>query len=149
MDKLATIPRGLRSLTPHVLCANVDEAIAFYQTAFGATVTSSQSHPTFAATVFAQLKIGNSALTVSQGQSSPGSALSLHLYVAEHDVAWNAALDAGCATLTEPQDAYWGDRLGVVIDPFGIHWTIAQRVERVSAEERSRRAAAQFEALST
>lgn len=149
MDKIATVPRGLRSLTPHILCANVDEAIALYQAAFGASVVTTQPHPATNASVFAHLKIGNSAVTLSQGQSTRGSALSLHFYVEDFDASWAAAVDAGCAELSAPQTAYWGDRLGVLVDPQGVHWTIAQRIERVSAEERSRRAEEQFEAANT
>lgn len=146
MDKIATVPRGLRSLTPHILCASVDDAVALYQLAFGAIVVSTQAHPATDASVFAHLKIGNSALTLSQGQSTHGSALSLHFYVEDFDASWASAIDAGCAELSAPQTAYWGDRLGVLIDPFGVHWTIAQRIERVSVDERTRRAAEQFEA---
>lgn len=148
MDKIATVPRGLRSLTPHILCTNVDAAVALYADAFGATVVSSQPHPGGEATVFAHLKIGNSALTLSQGEASHGSALSLHFYVEDFAATWEAALAAGCAELSSPQDTYWGDRLGVLIDPFGVHWTVAQRIERVNPDERTRRAEEQFEAAS-
>lgn len=147
MDKLATIPRGLRSLTPHVLCSDVDAAVALYQSIFDARVATSQPHPNGEALVFAQLRIGNSALTLSRGQPSSGGALSLHFYVEDLEAPWGAAMAAGCAELMAPQDTYWGDRIGVLRDPFGVHWTIAQRIERVSPEERTRRAAEQIEAL--
>ena len=37
-------------------------------------------------------------------------------------------------------DAFWGDRYGQVIDPFGHRWSIATHVEDVSEEEIGRRA---------
>jgi uncharacterized glyoxalase superfamily protein PhnB len=35
----------------------------------------------------------------------------------------------------EPADTFWGDRYGVVVDPFGHHWSIATRVREVSVEQ--------------
>jgi len=33
------------------------------------------------------------------------------------------------------EDQFWGDRYGVVLDPFGHHWSLAQTVREVSMEE--------------
>ena len=32
-------------------------------------------------------------------------------------------------------DQFWGDRYGVVADPFGHHWSLGQPVREVSMEE--------------
>ena len=38
-------------------------------------------------------------------------------------------------------DQFYGDRLGVVQDPFGHVWSVASHIEDVSPEEMERRAA--------
>jgi hypothetical protein len=35
----------------------------------------------------------------------------------------------------QPEDQFWGDRLGQVTDPFGNVWQIATRVEDLTPEE--------------
>lgn len=40
-----------------------------------------------------------------------------------------------------PQDQFYGDRDGHVVDPFGHGWTIATHVEDVAPEELMRRMA--------
>ena len=41
-------------------------------------------------------------------------------------------------------DAFWGDRMGKVVDPFGQAWSIATHTEDLSDEEIDRRAAEWF-----
>jgi hypothetical protein len=41
-------------------------------------------------------------------------------------------------------DMFWGDRYGIVIDPFGHEWSIATHVKDVTPEEMSKAAAAMF-----
>jgi PhnB protein len=33
------------------------------------------------------------------------------------------------------EDQFWGDRYGVLRDPFGHHWSLGQPVREVSPEE--------------
>jgi uncharacterized glyoxalase superfamily protein PhnB len=54
-----------------------------------------------------------------------GTPVTLHLVVPDVDAAVDRAVQAG-ATLTMPvADQFWGDRYGVVRDPFGHKWSIA------------------------
>jgi PhnB protein len=41
-------------------------------------------------------------------------------------------------------DMFWGDRYGVLTDPFGHAWTIATHKEDVTPEEVAKRAQAAF-----
>ncbi len=41
----------------------------------------------------------------------------------------------------EPEDMFWGDRFGSVMDPFGHHWSIATHVEDLTTPRRSPSAA--------
>jgi PhnB protein len=66
-------------------------------------------------------------------------------YWPDVDAAWQRAVDAGAEVLFPLQDQFYGDRAGRLRDPFGQQWMLSQRVEDVSPEEMSRRAAATFE----
>src|SRR5690606_40106038 len=45
------------------------------------------------------------------------------------------ALDAGCEAVMPLEDMFWGDRYGVLSDPFGHRWSIATHVRDVSPAE--------------
>jgi PhnB protein len=42
------------------------------------------------------------------------------------------------------EDAFWGERHGQVVDPFGHRWGIAQRIDDVPEDEVQRRATELF-----
>ena len=61
------------------------------------------------------------------------------------DALWQRAVDAGAEVFHPLQDAFWGERHGQIVDPFGHRWGLAQRIEDVAPEEVARRAAALFD----
>ena len=75
-----------------------------------------------------------------------GATASLMIYVADVDSAFARALAAGATPERPPENQFWGDRMGTLVDPFGHRWTLATHVEDVSDEEMQRRAAAAFAA---
>ena len=65
--------------------------------------------------------------------------MSILLYVDDVDALTAQAVAAG-ATLVRPvQDQFYGDRSGVLTDPFGHMWSIATHKEDISPEEMNRR----------
>ncbi|MEV8468832.1 VOC family protein [Fluviibacterium sp. DFM31] len=138
--KVAPIPRGYRSITPHICVSDVDAAVGLYVNAFGATVVSTETALGSETTLFAQLKIGNALVTIGQGEGFGPGIVSLHHYVENLDRTWESALAAGFTVVREPEETYWGDRMGLMLDPIGVRWSIGQRVTRLTAEEREIRA---------
>jgi PhnB protein len=64
-----------------------------------------------------------------------GSPVTIHLYVEDVDAVVAKAVAAG-ATVTMPvDDAFWGDRYGKLVDPFGHHWSVATHVRDMSDDE--------------
>ena len=45
------------------------------------------------------------------------------------------AVDAGAKITMPVADMFWGDRYGVLDDPFGHHWSVATHIRDVSPEE--------------
>ena len=54
------------------------------------------------------------------------------------------AVAAGATTVMPPQDMFWGDRYGRLLDPFGHSWSIATHVRDPSPEELEAGAKAAF-----
>lgn len=66
----------------------------------------------------------------------------LHVYVDDVDAVFESALARSAASLREPEDQFYGDRVAGVLDTQGNQWWFATRVEDLSPEEMDRRAAA-------
>ncbi len=59
----------------------------------------------------------------------------MHLYVEDVDAAFKQALEAGAKVKMPLEDMFWGDRYGVLEDPFGHYWSMATHVRDVSPED--------------
>ena len=69
----------------------------------------------------------------------------LQLYVKDCD-AWVArAIEAGATSSMAVDDMFWGDRMGAVVDPFGVYWMIATRKHNFTEKELARSTAAFLE----
>jgi uncharacterized glyoxalase superfamily protein PhnB len=65
--------------------------------------------------------------------------VTIHLHVDDADALIRRAADAGGTVEMEPKDAFYGERSGVIRDPFGHRWLIGHHIEDVSPEEMQRR----------
>ena len=138
--KVAPVPRGFRSVTPHIIAKNVEDAVAMYRAAFDAKLVSSQTVPDTDLVIFALIKIGNTQLSIGQGQPFGVGSVSLHLYVEDAKSTWARAVEAGFDVTNPLKKRYWGDLTGLMADPLGVQWSIGQRVEKMTAKERRGRA---------
>lgn len=137
------IPEGMHTITPHLTCAGAAEAIDFYKKAFGATELGRMASPD-GRLMHAQIKIGDSFIMLVDeypewGGTGPktlkGSPVTLHMYVTDADAVFNTAVAAGATAKMPMADMFWGDRYGIVIDPFGHSWSIATHIKDMSPEE--------------
>lgn len=127
------IPDGFHSLTPHLIVPDGAQAIEFYKNAFGAQELTRLLTPDGKIVMHAQLRIGDSLLMLGgefpphnlSPKSRGGTSVFLHLYLADADAAFDRAVKAGCTLKIPLSDTFWGDRYGVVEDPFGHQWSIA------------------------
>jgi PhnB protein len=138
-----TLPEGLHQLSPHLVCAGAADAIDFYKAAFGAVERMRLPGPDGKLMHGTVVINGSSVMLVDEnldfGMRSPktlgGTSVTIHLIVPDAD-AWVArAVEAG-ATVTMPvADMSWGDRYGVVEDPFGHSWALATPQRIMSMDE--------------
>jgi PhnB protein len=86
----------------------------------------------------AQMRIGDSLFFVAdEDPGSPnsckspqilnGTSCAIYMYVADADAVFEQAVRAGAEGLFPVTDQHWGDREGLVRDPFGHLWALAMR----------------------
>jgi uncharacterized glyoxalase superfamily protein PhnB len=141
------IPAGHENLIPHLVCSPCAEAIDFYKKAFGAEEISRAPAPDGRRIMHAAIRIGKSMVFLVDdfpefcgGKSQTPTALkgtpvTLHQYVESCDAAIRRAKDAGATITMPPADMFWGDRYGVVTDPYGHKWSFATHIEDKTPEQ--------------
>ena len=145
-EQVKAVPPGFHTLTPHLVVRNAEQALEFYKNAFGAEVLH-VAHMPDGKVMHASLRIGDSMLMLNDelpdyGTLSPlstgGSAVTIHIYTENVDAAFNRALSAGAQVKMPLADQFWGDRYGVVADPFGHKWSLGAHIKDMSPEEMQR-----------
>jgi PhnB protein len=145
------IPDAYRRVTPCLIVQGGVKALAFYTQVFGATERMRFPGPD-GTIAHAEIQIGDSVVIIEdeapeQGTKAPppggvaGSPSSLFIYVEDVDTVIARAVELGATLQRAPQDQFYGDRDGHMVDPFGHGWTIATHVEDVAPEELMRRMA--------
>jgi len=138
-----TIPDGYHSLTPSFTFKDSKKALDFYQKAFGAKVLDSFPTLDGKGIMHAVMQIGNSIAMMgdempdhnNSAETMGGSPLSLYIYVPDADATFKQAIAAGATQLMPMIDQFWGDRAGVVKDPFGYQWMIATHKQDLTKEQ--------------
>lgn len=138
------VPEGQHTLSAHLTVKGAPQALEFYKKAFGATELHRMPGPG-GEIMHAAMRIGDSLFFLNDempqygGGPSPttlgNSPVTINLYVPDADQVWKQALAAGAKESMPIDDMFWGDRYGVVTDPFGHKWAIATRKEDLTPEE--------------
>ncbi len=114
---------------------NGDDAIKFYESAFGADVLSRIDAPD--GPVVAKLSIEGADFWLADespehGNYSPqtlgGSTVRIVLVVNNPDSVFERAVKAGAKMVWPVADQEYGWRVGRVVDPFGHHWEIGKPI---------------------
>jgi PhnB protein len=151
-ESKAKAPEGMHTITPHIVVADAAAAADWYTHALGAEERNRIEVPG-GRLMQVELWFGDSAVMLADefpelGVLSPltigGSATVLHLYTNDVDALWERAVDAGAEIRQPLQDAFWGERYGEIIDPFGHRWGLAQHLRDVPRQEIEEAVAAMF-----
>jgi len=137
------IPTGMTALTPFLTVKDVDQAVTFYEKAFGFTKKFAMPGPE-GKTVHAEMLHGGCTImlggeSLQCGTKAPASsepvACSLYLYVEDVDRFFQHATTNGAKVKQPCTDMFWGDRLCSLTDPFGHHWSFGTHVREVKPED--------------
>ncbi len=152
MAQVHPVRTGMHTLTPSLVCKDASHAIEFYKNAFGAVEVMRLPAPDGKRIWHAELRIGDSVLFVNDEMPNgptraptpdhPATA-SIQLYVDDVDGIFWRATNEGARTAMPVQEMFWGDRMGVVVDPFGHTWMISTHTRDLTEEE-VRRGAEEF-----
>lgn len=136
-------PFELHRVSPHLVCDDAAAAIDFYQRAFGAVEMMRLPAPN-GKIVHACVSICDSPVMLvdessEMGMLGPkalgGTPVTMHLTVDDADAFVARAAAAGAKVIMPVEDAFWGDRYGLIEDPCGHHWSVATHVRDMTPEE--------------
>jgi uncharacterized glyoxalase superfamily protein PhnB len=91
-----------------------------------------------------ELKIGDSPLFIcdefpeweaNSPETLKGNTGAFYLYVENSDESFDRAVRAGAKAIRAVEDTFWGDRVGVIADPYGHKWNFSTHVRDVTPEE--------------
>ncbi len=131
-------PPGAPAIISYLTSRSAEEAIDFYQRAFGFELKNSVPNPE-GKIMHAELAYKESWIMLSP-EGSFGSKMrtpentktpcpiSLYVYCEDVDALFRQAADAGAQVLAQPEDMFWGDRVCSLADPDGYQWSFATKV---------------------
>jgi PhnB protein len=128
------VPAGMSTVTTQLMFnGDCVQAIEFYKKAFNASLVGNIAYgPDGRSVIHAMIKIGDTNLMMADAMpgsfgAGPGGPVvaSLFMYVTDCDAVFNQAVSEGCTVIFPVMDAFWGDRMGNVKDPYGHNWGIA------------------------
>lgn len=135
-------PNEYAALSPYLRIDGARKAIDFYKNAFGAKCRMIMDADDKVRVMHADLIINGGELMLSDPFPEFGTAattppveaktttVSIHLQVNDADKWWARATGAGCVPVMPLADQFWGDRFGMVKDPFGHVWSIASAIKK-------------------
>ncbi|SIT11899.1 Uncharacterized conserved protein PhnB, glyoxalase superfamily [Thalassolituus maritimus] len=149
-NNVAPIPEGFTNLIPYLTCKDADKAIEFYQSAFNAELL--HRIPTADNRVMhASLRINGAILMLTDEvpewhnfgpQALGGSPVGIHMYCDDVGASFAQAVAAGCELVMPLENTFWGERFGMLRDPFGHKWSLSMCVAIVTEDDMIRGAQA-------
>ena len=115
------------------------EAIDFYTAAFGAREVHRMPSDD-GRIMHSHLAVNGGSLMLhdefpeyaGDQQSGEPEGVTLHLQLEDADSLWQQAIGAGATVVMPLEDQFWGDRYGVLKDPFGHRWSLGAPVQQQS-----------------
>lgn len=119
---------------PIVACRDLARTRHFYRSAFGAA--QRYAYPAAGDPEFVTLRIGATTIGLADGTAPPvagpapfpatGRPVDLCIYVTDLDAVLAAAASHGGELVAPAADMPWGERVGWVRDPEGVHVLVIQ-----------------------
>ncbi len=155
-EAVQPIPAGRSGVLPQLVVDPCADAIEFYKKAFNAEELERVPAPDGNRIMHAEVSIGGTVVYLCDDfpefnggksrtpQALGGTPVSLSQYVEDVDAAIQQAADAGAKVTMPAMDMFWGDRFGMIEDPFGHIWSLATHIADPTPEECAAGAAAAF-----
>lgn len=120
---------------------NASKAIDFYKEVFGAIENYRLEHD--GKIIHAEILVGNTTLMLVDEMPSMGGKSAetigdvptvLYAYVDDPIKIFNKAIKYGSKSIYPVKEQFYGDLMGVFIDPFGYKWSVAKHIKDVPVE---------------
>lgn len=127
-DAMTSKRPAMAGVIPTFMVEGAAEAAAFYQRAFAAKETGRYAYADGKRLMHCSMEINGGTIMFNDPMPEhgyplqPSSSYAMTLVVDDADLWWKRAVDAGCTVTMPLERAFWGDRYGRVLDPFGIAW---------------------------
>lgn len=140
------IPDGHEGPIAHLVCKGAADALEFYKKAFGAEEVHRMPGPD-GRLMHAAMTLDGRFIFLADDYPEycggkpmnpndlGGTPVTIHRYVADCDGAIERAAKAGATIVMPAADMFWGDRYGLVRDPFGHNWAFATHVQDLTHEQ--------------
>lgn len=134
----STYPEGYHAINPVLRIDDAAKALEFYEHAFGAEEDFRREAK--GRLLLVVIKLGDSRVMLFDKLNEPdhatggdprGNGIMLKLYVANVDDTFQQAITRGARAENGVKDQYFGERSGILTDPFGFTWQIAQFKEQL------------------
>ncbi|MET3528199.1 VOC family protein [Phenylobacterium koreense] len=133
--ELAAIDMPMKGVIPHLAVDGASAASEFYQKAFGAKEVFRLPADDGVRLLHCALLVNGGTLMICDvfpdmpehgAPFQPSSSYTMHLQVDDIDSWSQRALDAGAEVVMPVDLMFWGDRYGILRDPFGIQWSMGE-----------------------
>lgn len=131
------------AVTPHLFVRDTDRAVSFYLQAFGALELFRNTAPD-GTVLFVELALGQGRVLISEETPAlnalapptiGGSPVMLLVEVDDVDEVARRAVQAGAQVEMPAHEMFWGERYGVLVDPFGHRWAISTAREQLTPDD--------------
>ena len=139
------LPPGTSAVTPYVCVRRCSAAIDWYAAVFGAVEDGPRYTDPDGRVGHAEIRIGDARLMLSDAYPDHGAVapeegvatatFALQIYVPDADATVAAAERVGAAVQRPVAEAFYGERMGTLLDPFGVRWMVGTHVRDVGADE--------------
>ena len=135
-ENVKPIPEGYSSITPYYVSNDTEGLLNFLEKAFDAKTIAKMPMPDGKRIAHAVSRIGNSSLMLADASEQASITRSnTYVYVDDPDTVVENAAAAGATVVKPVSDMFWGDRWGLIEDPFGNRWQIAAHQKDVNRED--------------
>jgi PhnB protein len=137
----------IKEVFAYLCVSDAAAAVDFYGRAFGAKETFRLTEPG-GRVGHVEMEFGPMTIMLSDEYPELGirsasaigaTPVTIHLHVDDADAMIAQAVAAGATLERAPADEFYGERSGVVRDPFGHRWLLGHAIEDVSPDEMQRR----------
>jgi len=129
------------SVIAHIMIKGASKAIDFYQRAFNA-IEIFRIAKEDGSIIHAEITIEDSIIMLGDAeepfqepQKLNGTTVGLHVYVDDVDSLFSQAINAGGTIIQNVSDMFYGDRMGMLRDPFGHIWVLLTHQVDMTSEE--------------